>query len=508
VKTARPKPKVIKRLREDHGWLQEDLVLYTNEKVKLRTIQRMETERRPRRWEYLECVARALGVPVADIVDARDVPGGDRRGALAEVAASGASAPADALRLWRVESGAQFASAIAGSVTVELRSVEHVEVVDRDASVPPSDHGDEFTPFRAFVHEKLRPFLAQRSSLETGPERKALGALARTLSSILARTPSILFAGRYTVEAPSLGARLSYAMAVVEFVPIADPRVVEEAPGRIYVEVATNELPTPLVSAVRSGDLAAVKAMLAAGADPNAPDAHGERPLHAATSDEIVRLLADHGADPSAESGEGLTPLEVCGSDNYPVVLALLDAGSSPDTVLVGGRPLIVDAVRRCSFRVVAALLALGADPTAVDEMGEGLDAAVKALVRVVAHWENRVALVWRDIYTASVVETLFVLSTYGLAPATAPSGDSWLTYAATRFKALSVVQLVELGADPTELAPVAVRLESRRRELIEAELELVAGERDYAAEVERRHVDETLARIAEALGNAPLRAT
>src|SRR5262245_30572763 len=68
-----------------------------------------------------------------------------------------------------------------------------------------------------------------------------------------------------------------------------------------------------LSAAVWAGDLPAVEALLAAGADPNVPEEEGLLPpLHLAIeqqSVEIVRRLIAAGADVNRDHGQGWTPL-------------------------------------------------------------------------------------------------------------------------------------------------------------------------------------------------------
>ena len=64
----------------------------------------------------------------------------------------------------------------------------------------------------------------------------------------------------------------------------------------------------PLHSAVASRDIDSVRALLEAGADPNVRQQGGYTPLHGAAhagDAEMVELLLAHGADPAAETDEG-----------------------------------------------------------------------------------------------------------------------------------------------------------------------------------------------------------
>jgi uncharacterized protein len=63
-------------------------------------------------------------------------------------------------------------------------------------------------------------------------------------------------------------------------------------------------------------DHASVRALLAAGADPNVRQQGGYTPLHsAAHSDdaELVRLLLAHGADPALTADDGRTAADMAG---------------------------------------------------------------------------------------------------------------------------------------------------------------------------------------------------
>jgi ankyrin repeat protein len=70
--------------------------------------------------------------------------------------------------------------------------------------------------------------------------------------------------------------------------------------------------PERFADAVWAGDLPAVEALLAAGADPNAHDGRRMAPLHLAIEQmwvEVARRLVAAGADIHRDSGQGWTPL-------------------------------------------------------------------------------------------------------------------------------------------------------------------------------------------------------
>jgi ankyrin repeat protein len=72
----------------------------------------------------------------------------------------------------------------------------------------------------------------------------------------------------------------------------------------------------PLHSAVAVRDPESVRALLAAGADPNVRQQGGYTPLHGAAHNgdaELCRLLLEHGADREARTDAGQTPAELGG---------------------------------------------------------------------------------------------------------------------------------------------------------------------------------------------------
>ena len=97
-----------------------------------------------------------------------------------------------------------------------------------------------------------------------------------------------------------------------------------------------------------------------AGADPNAFDKSGVAPLHRAVrtrSSAAVRALLEHGADPQLRNNSGSTPLH----------LAVQNTGRSDSGS---------DAAKDAQVRIIAMLLAHGANPTDADAKGKTVAAA------------------------------------------------------------------------------------------------------------------------------------
>src|SRR5919199_4076422 len=89
-----------------------------------------------------------------------------------------------------------------------------------------------------------------------------------------------------------------------------------------------------LMRAVDEGDVARVRVLLAAGADPNAAAEYGETALMRAVSKgdlEVVEVLLDAGGDVHAKSENGFTPLFMAVFFGHvEVARALLARGSDP----------------------------------------------------------------------------------------------------------------------------------------------------------------------------------
>ena len=125
----------------------------------------------------------------------------------------------------------------------------------------------------------------------------------------------------------------------------------------------------PLIDAVRSGDVAAVRALLDQTADVDVTSADGATALHWAVHEDrvaIVELLLDAGADVTATNRYGVSAASLAAENGNAAILGrLLDSGVDPATTMPGGETLLMTAARTGDTDTVRVLLARGADPNA-----------------------------------------------------------------------------------------------------------------------------------------------
>ncbi|HUQ86802.1 MAG TPA: ankyrin repeat domain-containing protein [Vicinamibacterales bacterium] len=142
---------------------------------------------------------------------------------------------------------------------------------------------------------------------------------------------------------------------------------------------------TPLVDAVRNGDVEGVRASLKSGADVNQPEGDGATALHWAVhrdSLELVKLLLGAGALANVANDLGITPLHLAAANgNVATLRLLLDKRANPNAAAASGVTPLMEASRGGSVDAVRLLIAHGADVNA-HELARGQTALMWAVSR------------------------------------------------------------------------------------------------------------------------------
>lgn len=128
-----------------------------------------------------------------------------------------------------------------------------------------------------------------------------------------------------------------------------------------------------LQTAIRNGDAHSVEQLLAAGADPNAPDARGNPPLLEAAWDgnaAIITQLLDHGANVNGRNAESGTSalLYAVRSGREKTVRLLLSRGARSDFRYRDNQTVLHTAASQGNVPVMMALIAAHANVAAVDQ--------------------------------------------------------------------------------------------------------------------------------------------
>ena len=139
--------------------------------------------------------------------------------------------------------------------------------------------------------------------------------------------------------------------------------------GAALVAVRAADSSTPLIDAVKAGDHAGVRRLVARKADVNASGPDGTTALHWAVragDRETVAFLLRQGAKATAVNRYDVTPMGLAATNgSVEIVRLLLDAGAEPDTANPEGETALMTAARAGSLDTVKLLASRGADVNA-----------------------------------------------------------------------------------------------------------------------------------------------
>lgn len=158
------------------------------------------------------------------------------------------------------------------------------------------------------------------------------------------------------------------------------------------VEMSLGEESSPLILAAQAGHAGCVKALLAAGAQPNALGVKSElSPLGAAAFGDhaqAAQALVDAGAVLDRVESISGTPLTMCALfNNLKTLRVLLEAGADPNARDKGGWTPLMCSCNTGNIEAAQALLDAGADPSARSKQGESAaDIALKNDYKALAH--------------------------------------------------------------------------------------------------------------------------
>jgi ankyrin repeat protein len=238
------------------------------------------------------------------------------------------------------------------------------------------------------------------------------------------------------------------------------------------VGTATAGTDARLVDAVKSGNGAAVRSLLTAKADVNAPSADSSTPLFWAIQQndlELTNLLIDAGANVNAKTRYNITPLTLaCTNGNVKIIERLLKAGVDANSASEDGETALMTASLNGKVDAVKMLLIHGAKVNAVEPFrgqtalmwaaGEGNSDAAAMLVEFGADIKAKSKAGYTALLFAVLnnrIETTKTLIKLGAnIEDQAPDGTTALNMATVNaFYDLASVML-DLGANPNAVDP------------------------------------------------------
>lgn len=165
---------------------------------------------------------------------------------------------------------------------------------------------------------------------------------------------------------------------------------------------ATGDL--SLMHAIKNGDVASVRSLLARHADVNANEADGSTPLLLAVDGNnlaVVDLLLAAGAKADAATRYNVTPLALaCLNGNTAIIESLLKAGADPNSFSSEGQTALMSAARNGDVAAVKLLLTHGAKVNVIEPFrgqtalmwaaGEGNTAAAEMLIEFGANLKDK----------------------------------------------------------------------------------------------------------------------
>ena len=196
---------------------------------------------------------------------------------------------------------------------------------------------------------------------------------------------------------------------------------------------------TPLLDAVVAGDGAAVRVILAEGANVNERDADGTSALHHAArlgALEIAELLLASRAEVDAATRYGVTPLALAAANgSLKLVTLLLAAGADPNATSREGQTILMSAALNGTAATIETLPGFGADVNAAER------------------FRGQTALMWAAAEGNSPAVAALVAAGADVS-AESNTGFTAFLFAVRENRIEAVRELLELGANIEDKAP------------------------------------------------------
>ncbi len=195
----------------------------------------------------------------------------------------------------------------------------------------------------------------------------------------------------------------------------------------------------PLLDAVLGGDIAAVRATLAQGADANERDSDGTTALHHAArlgALEIADQLIAAGAEVDAGTRYGITPLALAAaSGGAELVTRLLAAGADPGATSREGQTVLMNAALNGTPAMIETLLSHGANVNAAEQ------------------FRGQTALMWAAAKGNTAALTTLLAAGADISAESAAGFTAFL-FAVRENRIEAARELLELGANVEDRAP------------------------------------------------------
>jgi ankyrin repeat protein len=245
----------------------------------------------------------------------------------------------------------------------------------------------------------------------------------------------------------------------------------------VFAQQTTAQSQASLADLIQAGKLDDARARIKAGADVNAAQPDGSRPIHWAVyqvDQPLVEALIAKKADVNAANAFGATPIaEAAKLGDAKLVKTLLDAGANPEGKTPDGETALMMAIKLGHLPVVEMLVKAGANVNATEQLQKQT-----ALMWAVSASRNAPAMTKLLLSKGADVKPRALFSDWESQVTSEPraqyrpvGGLTALLYATRDNCYLCVEALIDAGADvnvptPEAVTPLMIALDNDRLEI------------------------------------------